>query len=45
MDRDPLAIETANELATKPEYKGRLIPIHAQFSELLPKVEQALKKR
>lgn len=35
VDRDPMAIEIAQVLSTRPEYKGRLKPIHGKFSQLL----------
>ncbi|KXJ22523.1 putative methyltransferase-like protein 15 [Exaiptasia diaphana] len=35
VDRDPMAIEIAQVLSTRPEYKARLVPIHGKFSQLL----------
>ncbi|KAL2916923.1 hypothetical protein HK105_203355 [Polyrhizophydium stewartii] len=34
IDQDPLAIERAMELASRPEYRGRLFPIHSRFGNL-----------
>nr|KAJ3422151.1 putative methyltransferase-like protein 15 [Polyrhizophydium stewartii] len=33
IDQDPLAIERAMELASRPEYRGRLFPIHSRLGE------------
>ncbi|XP_031573353.1 uncharacterized protein LOC116307310 [Actinia tenebrosa] len=35
VDRDPMAVEIAQVLSTRQEYKGRLKPLHGKFSQLL----------
>ncbi|CAA9556942.1 MAG: 16S rRNA (cytosine(1402)-N(4))-methyltransferase [uncultured Thermomicrobiales bacterium] len=34
LDADPAAVERAERLATEPAYRGRLIPVHANFASL-----------
>ncbi|XP_001640863.2 ribosomal RNA small subunit methyltransferase H [Nematostella vectensis] len=34
VDRDPVAVEIAQVLSTRPEYKGQLIPLQGKFSDL-----------